>query len=183
MSIDVVAGGALMGNSIEVAKALLEEMPPITTTGPVSELHQRGPVESMELMLWSCLQVRLMPLHRGLIGLGLLQGAKWGALQVLCLRLGNYVRCVAFKTMWLLNAILFTRELSMPMPCKTSILSHKIANAQTHTTLAGETTLTSPTETTTPFLLIPLDLSLLAFNRGCHIIHLLNNSLLNPGLI
>ena len=133
----------------------------------------------MESMLLICLRARLMPLHKGLIGLGLLQGAKWGALQVLCLRLGRYARCVASRAMWLLNAILCTRELSMLMPCKTSILTRKITHIQTYIILVRETIPTSLTETTTLFLLMPLNLSLLVFNRGCHIIHLLTNSLLN----
>jgi len=97
--------------------------------------------------------------------------------------LGHYTRCVASRAMWLLNAILCTRELSMSMPYKTSILAHKITHTQTHTILVGETITTSSTETTIPFLLMSLNLSLLVFNRGRYIIHLLNNSPLNPSLV
>jgi len=67
---------------------------------------------------------------------------------------------------------------SMPMLCKTSTLAHKTTPTRTHTTLIGETTLTCPIEKTTPFLLMPLNLSLLVSNIEPHIIHLLNNSLL-----
>jgi len=92
------------------------------------------------------------------------------------------VRYVASEAMLLLSAILLTTELSMPMPWKTSTLTHKITPTQTHTTSVGEIILISLTETT-PFLLMPLNPSLLVFNVGLQIIHLLNNNLLCPSLI
>ena len=131
MFLDAAAGGALMGKSVDAAK---RRWPLITITGPVSELHQRGPVEFMELMLWICLPARLIPLRSGWIGLGLLQGAKWGVLQVLCLRLGYYVRYVASNAILPLGAVPPIRGLSMPMPCKTSTLAYKITPTQTHKT-------------------------------------------------
>jgi len=93
------------------------------------------------------------------------------------------VRYVASKAMLLLSSIPLIRELSMPMPCKTSTLVHKITHTQTHTILVGEIIIISPTETTTPFLPMPLNLSLRVFNTGLYILYLLNNNLLNPSLI
>jgi len=74
MSIDTAADDSLMGKSIEVARTLLEEMASkIIITSLVKELLRRGLVGGyMELMLWTFLLTRLMPLHSVLTGLGLL---------------------------------------------------------------------------------------------------------------
>ena len=96
------------------------------------------------------------------------------------LKLGHYVRYVAFKATLLLNVILLTREFSMPMPCKTSTLDHKITPTQRHITQVGEITQIYPTETTTAFFSMPLNLNPQVFNTGPHITHLLNNHLLCP---
>ena len=49
ISIDATAGGALMGKSIEAAKALLEEMLPTTTTRQAIEPPHR---EAVARILW-----------------------------------------------------------------------------------------------------------------------------------
>jgi len=89
------------------------------------------------------------------------------------------MRYVASKATLLLSAIILTRELSMPMPCKSSDLAHKITPTQTHTTSVGDITQISPTKTITPFLPMPLTLKPLVFNIGPHITYLFNNNLLS----
>jgi len=68
-----------------------------------------------------------------------------------------YVRYVAFKVMLLLSANLLSKDLSMPMLCKTSTNTHKTTLTQTLTNPVGEITQISPTVTTTLFHLMPLN--------------------------
>jgi len=123
--------------------------------------------------------------HSGLIGLGLLLKGVWlGVLLVRCLRLGLFVRLVAFKATLLLSGNLLSRELSMLMQCKTITNALKITPTQTPTTPVGEITQICPTATTTPSHLMSLNLNLLASNTGLSTPHLHNNSShLSPSLI
>ena len=133
-------------------------------------------------MLWTCLPARLMPLRNTLIGLGLLQGIHWGAFQIQCLRLGLYVRFVAFKAMLLPSVNPLSKELRMPVLCKTSTQAHKTIPAQILTTLVGGITQISPTTTTTPFHPMPPNLNPLVFNTEPCTTHLPKN-LLNQNSI
>jgi len=71
MSTDVAAGCAFMGKLVEAVKALLEDM----ASNSYHWFSERATLKrssgNMIRMLWICLPVRLMPLLRDLMDLGL----------------------------------------------------------------------------------------------------------------
>jgi len=57
-----------------------------------------------------------------------------------CLRLGPFMRFVAFKATLLLSVNPFSQALSMPMQYKTMANTHKVTPSETHIALVGEIT-------------------------------------------
>ena len=173
ISIDTAASGALVGKSIEAMRALVEEMTsnnyhwfderatPKRATG-VYGFDAVNLLASNVDALAQCFDKRRTPSS----------GNPLGVLLVQCLRLGLCVRIVAYKAMLLLSANPLSRELSMPMLCKTLTYAHKTTPTQTHRTLVREITYISHTTTTTPFHQMPLNFNPLVFNTGLPTTHI-----------